>query len=254
MNYVGTGYELNGCINDVSNIKVYLKTRGYDVVTLIEEQATRTNILSGMTALIHKAISGDILFFHYSGHGSLLLDYNREEITGFDSTIIPYDFAMSGQIRDDDIYQYLVNPLPRGAKLFGILDSCFSGSAFDLRYQIIDQSEPINFTTPWRYTIGALDTALLFKEYKQYAKTNAEVYMLSGSMDRQTSSEGVANGIYVGALTYSFLEIVNSFNKNQMKWKHLLYNTRGYLKQAGFDQVPQLSSGQAPSLESLVWF
>ncbi len=254
MNYIGTDYELNGCLNDVSNVQAYLKSQGYQVSTLTESKATRTNILSSMTAFIHKAISGDLLFFHYSGHGGQLLDQNGEEITGRDSTIVPYDFIKSGQIRDDDIYKYLINPLPKGAKLFGLIDSCFSGSAFDLRYQIIDQSSPINFTTSWQYTIGALDTALLFKEYKHYPKANTEVYMLSGCMDQQTSEEGMARGKYVGALTFCFLETVKTFNKNQMKWKHVVYNTRGYLQQAKFDQVPQLSSGQAPNLEAYVWF
>ena len=258
INYKNSPYALNGCLEDVANMSVALKQMGYQVTTLTEERATRVGIYNAISLLRGRAVPGDTLFFHYSGHGGYVLDKNREEDYGYDSTIIPYDFTKTGQIIDDDLKKILVNPLPTGVKLFGLIDSCHSGSCFDLRYQTIDQSKPIMDSagdiSGFKYELGTLMNALLFKEDKQYPKSAAEVYMMSGSHDFQTSADAFINGKYTGALTYCFLQTLLKFNKKQMKWKHLLYNTRGFLREKGFEQIPQLSSGQTPNLEQLVWF
>jgi hypothetical protein len=209
-----------------------------------------------MINFARKARAGDTLFFHYSGHGGQVRDQNGDEITGIDSTLVPYDYEKVGQIPDDYIFKYMVNLIPKGAKLFGIMDACHSGSSFDLRYQIHDQStiRKQDASGEWHYEASLLNTALLFKEYKQYPKTQAEVYMLSGCQDKQTSADAFINGRYTWALTDCFLKTLQNFNKKQMKWKHLLYNTRGFLKESRFDQIPQLSAGQAPNMEANVFF
>ena len=256
INYANSQYKLMGCLEDVKNMTDYLKTQGYDVTTLTEEKATYAGILAAFDALIGKARTGDTLFVHYSGHGSESVDINKDEANGGkDSTIVPYDFLKAGQITDDVIRSRLINRVPAGCKLFGIMDSCCSGSAYDLRYQIKDQSRPIQNTPGWQYVLGSMNNALLFSENKNYAKTVPQVYMLSGCQDSKTSADAyVGNGKFAGALTYCFLYTMKQFNKNQMKWKHLLYNVRGYLTQAKFQQVPQLSAGTAPNLEDLVYF
>jgi hypothetical protein len=256
INYKGSSAPLNGCLEDVRRISEVLARDGYEITTLLEEKATANNILLAMIRFAKKARAGDKLFFHYSGHGGQLRDTNGEEISGIDSTLIPYDYEKAGQITDDYIFKYLVRNIPRGAKLFGIVDACHSGSSFDLRYQIRDQStiRKQDASGVWHYTPAMLNTALLFREDKHRVKTTAEVYMLSGCQDQQTSADAFINGRYTGALTDCFLKTLAAFNKKQMKWKHLLYNTRGFLKEGSFDQIPQLSAGQAPNMEATVFF
>jgi hypothetical protein len=256
INYTGSAAPLNGCLEDVRRISEVLSKQGYEITSLLEEKATFMNILNAMVQFARKAKRGDTLFFHYSGHGGQLRDQNRDELTGIDSTLIPYDYMTRGEIRDDYIYSYMINLLPAGVKLFGLVDACHSGSSFDLRYQIIDQStvKKVDVSGEWQYESGVLNTAMLFRENKKYPKSLAEVYMLSGCQDEQTSADAYINGRYTGALTDCFLKSLSKFDKKQMKWKHLLYNTRGFLIEGNYDQIPQLSSGQAPSLESFVWF
>lgn len=255
INYAKTPYALQGCLEDNRRIVEYLTTQGYQIKSLIEEKATAAAIKAALAELAAKAVSGDSLFLHYSGHGSLLPDDNNEESTGYDSTIVPYDFLTGGQIRDDHINSLLVQKLRPNVNLFGLLDSCCSGSGFDLRYQIIDQSRPVaQDLSGWLYTLGSLDTSLLFRENKKYPKLNTNVYMMSGCQDFQTSADAYINGKYTGALTDSFMRTVKAFNKANMKWKHLLYNTRGFLRQQGFTQIPQLSCANVPNLEANVSF
>jgi hypothetical protein len=256
INYKGSQAPLNGCLEDVRRVSELLTKSGYQITTLLEEKATALNILKAMIEFTRKASNGDTLFFHYSGHGGRVWDTNREEITGIDSTLVPYDYTTIGQIPDDYIYRYLAALVPKGVRLFGLMDACHSGSSFDLRYQILDQSsiKRTDATGAWLYEPALLNNAIMFMESKQYPKTQGEVYMLSGSQDQQTSADAFINGRYTGALTDCFLKTLNKFDKKKMKWKHLLYNTRGFLKESGFQQTPQLSTGQAPNMEKLVFF
>ena len=44
------------------------------------------------------------------------------------------DYASTGQIRDDDIYDNLVCAMPEGSTLVSLMDCCHSGTVLDLPY------------------------------------------------------------------------------------------------------------------------
>ena len=90
INYFGTSGELHGCINDVRKMHSFLAERGFgaadstlvltDDVRQPAHQPTRANILAGMAWLVHGASPGDILFFHFSGHGGQQVAIHRPAI------------------------------------------------------------------------------------------------------------------------------------------------------------------------------
>lgn len=49
------------------------------------------------------AKAGDSLFMHYSGHGGSVKDHTGDEEDNKDETMVPVDYAKSGQIKDDEI-------------------------------------------------------------------------------------------------------------------------------------------------------
>jgi hypothetical protein len=55
---------------------------------------------------------------------------------GYDETLIPLDFKKSGQIVDDEIYERLVKKMPANVTVVCLMDSCHSGTALDLPYEI----------------------------------------------------------------------------------------------------------------------
>ena len=61
-------------------------------------------------------------------------DDDGDEKDGFDETLVPLDFGSAGQIRDDDLFNCLVRPLPEGVFATFIMDCCHSGSVLDLPY------------------------------------------------------------------------------------------------------------------------
>lgn len=78
--------------------------------------------------------SGDSLVFFYSGHGSQVPDFDGEEADGFDESLCPVDYHTEGKILDDEINATIVRPLPYGAKLHAIIDTCRSGTFLDLPF------------------------------------------------------------------------------------------------------------------------
>ncbi len=145
INYTGSKAELRGCLNDVRNISEFVlprfNIRRENCRFLTDDQQganrpTRDNILASMEWLVAGAQPGDSLFMHYSGHGGTAKDETGDEASGYDQTLIPVDYETAGQIVDDDINARLVQKLPKGVRLTAIIDSCHSGSVFDLPYTV----------------------------------------------------------------------------------------------------------------------
>ena len=115
-----------------------------DILTLKDNSATKQNIISSFRHhLIDKAKPGDIVFFHFSGHGQQIPDDNDDEMDGLDESLVPYDAidrsvaaGAKTNIRDDELgilFRELAERLQAGTRSPGSitvsLDSCFSGTA-----------------------------------------------------------------------------------------------------------------------------
>ncbi|RCH83321.1 Ca(2+)-dependent cysteine protease [Rhizopus azygosporus] len=279
INYVGTKNELNGCINDVQNIKNFLTSlygfQEEDMVILTDNQEnpkfkpTRANILAAMQWLVHDAEPNDSFFFHYSGHGGRVEDAHADEDDGFDETIYPLDFEQfegtSGQIRDDDMHNIMVRPLPKGCRLTAIFDSCHSGTVLDLPYVYSTRGE-IKQTNLFKHAgMGLLSAGVLYakgdkdgalssimslgkqllearmisSEARKRNTTLADVIMFSGCKDDQTSADAQEAGRATGAMSYALTTTLRQ-NPNQ-SYHQLLNNLRQILRDK-YSQRPQMSS------------
>lgn len=132
INYEGTSNELGGCINDANGI-LHKLVKDFDFQTsdiqlLIEEVATKKNILDGLEQLVANLEPGDVGVFTYSGHGTQTADLPPiGEDDMLDEAIVPIDGLSdhSNLIRDDEIYDKLAN-LANGVHFVVIFDSCHS--------------------------------------------------------------------------------------------------------------------------------
>jgi hypothetical protein len=234
INYVGTPYQLNGCINDVASMTAKLTTDfGFTHITALTDETelkpTRDNILSEFTKLLADAQSGDLLFVLYSGHGSYILDKNGDETDKRDEMIITSDLK---GIIDDDLKAIIQTNLKKDVTLFAMFDSCFSGTILDLRYQYLDS---LNYDT--------------FTENDKQLETEGNVLMISGCTDNQTSADANIDSKYQGAMTWSMLQTLQP----NITWSDLLKNMRTALKGARFTQLPQMSSGKIVDITGKVF-
>ena len=62
--------------------------------------------------LMQDVRKGDVLFFHFSGHGGQVPDKTGHEADGWNETVIPVDHDRAGQITDDVLFGTLVYKLP----------------------------------------------------------------------------------------------------------------------------------------------
>lgn len=236
INYIGSDLELNGCINDVHNIKKLLLKSGYDEddITIITDETeykpTRKNILRCILELI---ITGNKeLFLHYSGHGSYVSDLDGDERDGNDECLVPLDYEESGMISDDEI-RGILQLLSKDQKMFVLMDCCHSGSNMDLAYNLYQRYGRDDF-------IMVCDSKL--------RKTQGQVIMISGCQDHQYSSDALIKGEFAGAMTASFLEVY----RRGIRYGSLITKMRDHLKKENFDQIPNLSSGRDLKLSSRV--
>ena len=106
------------------------------IYQLLINYLTKTNIIQQIKKFIIVPDNSK-LFFHYSGHGTQVLDGEdgiKDEEDGFDEAICPVDFDDSGFIIDDDIRRMLIDPLNETITLHAIMDCCHSATITDLRY------------------------------------------------------------------------------------------------------------------------
>ncbi|KAJ8540185.1 hypothetical protein K7X08_026574 [Anisodus acutangulus] len=130
--------------------------------------------------------AGDSLVFHYSGHGLQQRNYTEDEVDGYDETLCPLDFKTQGMIVDNELNATLVRPLPCGAKLHAVIDSCHSGTMLDLPIFFV------GWTGAWKGTNGG------------------EVISFSGCDDHQKSADtdSLSKVTSTGAMTFSFIQAI----------------------------------------------
>ncbi|KAK8098645.1 caspase domain-containing protein [Apiospora kogelbergensis] len=274
INYFGQRGQLRGCINDVKNMSGYLVEHfGYkreDMVILTDDQQnpmsqpTKQNILRAMHWLVKDARPNDSLFFHYSGHGGQTKDLDGDEADGYDEVIYPVDFRSVGHITDDEMHRIMVRPLQPGVRLTAIFDSCHSGTALDLPYIYSTQGvlkEPNLAKEAGQGLLGVIssysqgDMGGVAKNVMSFFKkaTNgddaynrtmatktspADVVMLSGSKDDQTSADATIASQATGAMSWAF---ITALKKNpQQSYVQLLNSIRDELA-TRYTQKPQLS-------------
>lgn len=239
INYVGTPYELAGCINDVNNMKEHLASlypscKDYRVITdSTSMKPNRKTILDSIQWLVSDLKEGENVYFHYSGHGGRIVDRNGDEASGMDSCIYPVDGSRVEVITDDELREYIVNKIPKGCKCFVVIDACHSGTAVDLRYL-------------WECDKAGV---MSYREDKKYVKSEGTVVFLSAAHDVQTAADTVdTTNRPAGALTWALIETWKTYGAD-IKTKYLLWDVRQFLKERGYDQIPQLSTGSYLDLQ-----
>jgi Caspase domain/Domain of unknown function (DUF4384) len=132
--------DLSGCVQDVELQKNLLKYRfGFqesDILTLTNAQATRKGIIEAFDRhLIQQAKPGDVVVFHFSGHGSLVNDPSPIDPNfNFNGTFVPADdspLEQQGIVNDimgQTLFLLMYALGKKTENVTVVLDSCHSGA------------------------------------------------------------------------------------------------------------------------------
>jgi len=179
--------DLNG-VRDVMLLQKTLEERlGFkkeDILVLTDEKATHKGIIDAFqNHLIARAKPGDVVMFHFSGHGQLMKDTTGRKLTGKDECFVPYDYGDQGvrvlennprlgAFEMNGLLKKLCDKMRDQGKVKGdvlvVLDTCHSGTGtrgimkergreWDERY---DGPQPKSSSSP-----GAVEKAPARPEY-----------------------------------------------------------------------------------------
>ncbi|XVF82520.1 hypothetical protein PTKIN_Ptkin16aG0055900 [Pterospermum kingtungense] len=150
-NYPSTQFRLQGCINDVVDMRNLLLEKfsfhASDVKVLIDEPVpphsnfatlipTGANIKAALKRMVDQAEPGDVLVFYFSGHGTVISSLEPGKAYIEHEAIVPCDLNL---ITDMDLRQ-LIRRLPKETSFTIISDSCHSGGLIDKDKEIIGPS------------------------------------------------------------------------------------------------------------------
>lgn len=266
INYNRTELQLQGCQNDVKDMRTFLQNYlGYTrFITLTDDtyyKPTKNNILKAFKLFVEALKPGDEGMLMYSGHGTLIADNNGDEESGFDTGLVPidYNYKSSGLIRDDIIRKNVIDMVPKGVKLYIIIDACNSGTGGDVRYKLDDLSyihKPnADNTYPLNYVPSDWTRVQTLYEFKNYSPTLGEVWIIAGCQDDQTSEDAYIESeqTFNGALTNIILSILKSSDLKTLKWSDFLEAICCNERINGYSQRTPITSGRPINMDSPVF-
>jgi hypothetical protein len=237
--------DLDGCVNDVQNMKALLRDKfGFEepsIKVLVNEQATRKAILDAFQQhLIAQAKQGDLVVFHYSGHGSQMKDApGGDEPDQYDETIVPQDSRLPTvyDIPDDSINSLLQLLSEKTDNITFIFDSCHSGTgsrgAGKIRKVDRDERTP---PAPDTFTVGARGVA---EGDEAFRPKDAKYVLLSGSASDQLSYEYFADGQANGAFTYFLVKEIRAAT-GKLTYQDVMDKVKGNVSARYSSQEPQI--------------
>jgi metacaspase-1 len=216
---------LEGCLTDIELQRHLLIHRfGFnprDIYTLTDGQATRQGILEAFEEhLIRQAKPGDVVVYHYSGHGSRVFDPNPIIVEpgnkgGLNSTFVPINSGLPAGYPDkggvvEDIMGHTLFLLMLALKsenFTAVLDSCYSGGGTRPEYRVRSRDGGSNIQispVEKAYQEQWLSRLKLSPEkfVELYRKGVAKGVVLAATNPEQTAIDAQLNGFSAGAFTY----------------------------------------------------
>ncbi|MBD2167632.1 caspase family protein [Calothrix membranacea FACHB-236] len=255
--------ELYGCVNDVQLQRELLIHRfGFnpqDILTLTDQQATRKGMLSAFEEhLIKQAKPGDVVVFHFSGHGSRVRDRDRDFEDGLNSTLVPIDGNLppgypqqGGQVQHIMGHTlFLLMSALQTDNVTVVLDSCHAGGAkrgnFRVRSieggeNLLPSTAELEYQRQWLGKLGLSPQKFIELRRKGVAKG---VVIASAKRD-QYAADASFDDFNAGAFTYLFTQYLwqqpgeEAINR---AIANISRSTTIFARQSGNFQEPELES------------
>lgn len=215
--------------NDYKLVLPMLKHYGYkeaDITVLLNEKATKSNIIKALSAMCNHAKAGDYIYIHFSCHGQQMIDDNGDEPDGLDEALIPYDarrrylkgiYEGENHLRDDQLAIFL-NKLRTKIGTKGnvtvVLDACHSGTADrDGDDELYSRGTTYVFA-PEGYRINIPSSETISLQLQQ-GKHLAPITILAACKPDEINYEykSKVDSVYYGSLSYALRSVLKADSK-----------------------------------------
>jgi len=196
--------------NDVPLISDALIHKGFSsdkIVSLINEQASKKNIVKKFNQLMEQSHLNDVIYIHFSTHGQQVTDIDGDEEDGLDEAIIPFDacktfvkgiYEGKNHLIDDELYKLLSAlraKIGKTGTLVVVIDACHSG---DSTRGNDNPNDSISVRgTNEVFQLGA-KRSFVAKPIKKI-----DWVEISATQSYQNNYEYKVNGSYYGSLSYA---------------------------------------------------
>lgn len=252
--YVNPEWNLQGCSLDAAIMSGILQDH-YDfprdnIRLVLDNRATKANILERLDWLVRDATAGDVLVFFYAGHGSQVRDRNGDELEDrMDEILCPHDLNWDDPLTDDILDQHF-SRVPEGANLTIIFDCCHSGTGTRSLYVPVSpegeiQGEPeykkVRYLKPpidIEYRSRGLASRLGSRRLGETAVQQNHL-LLAACTSSQEAQEKRFQGETRGAFSYYFEKSLKRANWD-LTYREAHESTLIRLRDDGFVQIPQM--------------
>lgn len=214
-----TGYQWNDIngVNDVKLLSPILTSQGFEIVKLLDEEATFDAITKQLSLFIKKSKVGDIVYLHFSTHGQPVEDSDGDETDGWDEAIVPIDaykqyrkglYEGECHLLDDQLNTYIKQLRSRlGAKghLYVTIDACHAGTSSRGNDDII-RGTRVGFTSGDRVFKPNKDKRSHYR--LQHSDKLADVVFMEACRADQVNTEIKIDEKRYGALSYHLAKAI----------------------------------------------
>lgn len=254
--YEGSVRSLKGCINDVHNIKKFLEKNystdyNLQILTLLDQEATRINIIQQFRSHLGMAKEGDTALFHYSGHGSeeeAPPEFQKFFPTRKNQTLVCYDSRGSGgfDLADKEIAVLLSELDAKQPHIVLFVDSCHSGGITRKTNRLGEVLNPNQNNLYKRFSEENKNTRTLSSYidgyYEKLMKEKGRIdipkskhIVLTACKNTESAFETENNS---GVFTSSLLTILSNMGKN-IHYSDLFLKNRAIIETFKREQTPQ---------------
>ena len=250
---------------DLFYVREALQKNGFafnNIDTLRDEQATKAGMVKALDNLAAKASKGDIVYFHFSGHGQQIQDDAKDgildEADGYDEALIPYDakgkwdnvdYKGEKHFRDDLLAEKLLtirNKVGIEGSVVVVIDACHSGTAtrsagvvrgdpFPLQQNNYKPNVIIDLAK--QPEVGLLDNL--------NSNTMGSLVVFSGSSPNQVNRETKdESGRGVGSLSYAFAKAITTL-PNNVNYNSLFQKIKAIIQADEPSQIPMFEGNGA---------
>lgn len=217
--------------NDVLMIGNTLKLKGFSVSSLVNSNATATNIRKAFRKLLLEVKAGDVVYLHFSCHGQPFEDMDGDEEDGWDEAIVPYDAMMThkrgvyegaNHVLDDELHVYFDN-LRKAVGMSGfvcvVIDACHAGSSYrgDEEEEIFCRGTKKGFSPNSKDFHPRINAKGHFKISKKQGY--GDIVVMEACRSYQSNYEIKKENTYYGPLSYYNNKVLSAQPlKRDLRW------------------------------------
>lgn len=236
--YPGLEGDLRGCVNDATAwARLLVDHYGFpagSVRLLLNEEATRREILAQLDRMLRGARPGDVLVFTNSSHGTYVPDGEGGHA---EEALCPYDYR-SNLILDDELHERF-RSLKAGVQLVFLSDSCHSGRVS--RFSPAGEYRCGRFLAPEEWGGTSISDPQPRLRQERYPDGELNEILLAGCRPHQYAFDARVGATYHGAMTGYALQAIREHGYD-LTYADLHARLVELLADAGFEQAPRLEA------------